>query len=80
MAEYDTQPTIETVYDALQAGFKDVRARLDQIEARLSSLESETYGLRAQMDDLHKNNRRLESKVNVFVEEVIALSRLLNRT
>jgi hypothetical protein len=32
------------------------------------------------MDDLHKNNRRLESKVNVFVEEVIALSRLLNRT
>jgi uncharacterized protein YoxC len=79
MSEFNTRPTIETVYDALLSGFKNINARLDALDARLDRLEGEMQGLHVQIDDLTRNNRRLEDKVNVFIEEVIALSRELHR-
>jgi predicted nuclease with TOPRIM domain len=79
MADYDTQPTIETVLTEMRAGFTTVSARLAAIETRLDRLEEEMDGLHKKVDDLSRNNRRLEEKVNVFIEEVISLSRELHR-
>jgi uncharacterized membrane protein len=68
MSTYDTKPTIENVLeriDALrvdmQAGFKEVFRRLDNIEARLDRLER------------HQSSQ--DARLDAFIEQVIELKR-----
>jgi hypothetical protein len=56
-----------------------LNARLDSLDARLANLEAAQNMLASECALLIKDNRRLDEKINVFVEEVIALSREVRR-
>ena len=79
MSEFNTRPTIETVLEAVQNGFRASELKLDAIERRLDALEAGQAKIVSEFALLRKDNRRVEEMVHVFVEQVIALARQINR-
>jgi uncharacterized coiled-coil protein SlyX len=70
MSDYNTKPTIENVFEKLNAlteemrqGFAAIAVRLDRIEERLTSLE--------------QRYDHQEDKIDIFIREVLDLRRAL---
>ena len=81
-----TQDELELIvgrFDRIEARISafevNVERRFELLDARLATLESGQARLESEFSLLRKDNRRLEEKVNVFIEEVIALSREVRR-